>query len=231
VVRLVEGDFARETDYGDDPVGVARTFATAGARTLHLVDLDGARDGRPAQLETIAGVAAAVDGVRVEAAGGLRTEEDVAAAFSAGANRVVVGTKALDQPGFVAGLITRYGADRIVVALDVRDAVAVGHGWQSGQPGIDAADALATLADAGVEVFEVTAIDRDGRLEGPDLSLLESLLALQRGEVIASGGIRSLDDLRAVRDLGCSGAIVGRALYEGRLDLAQAIKALNATPR
>jgi phosphoribosylformimino-5-aminoimidazole carboxamide ribotide isomerase len=225
VVRLVEGDFARETDYGDDPVGVARAFAMAGARTLHMVDLDGAREGRPAQLDTIAAVVAGVQDVRTEAAGGLRTDGDAAAAFAAGADRIVLGTKALDGPAFVAALISRYGADRIVVALDVRAGVAVGEGWRNGAPGIDVDDAMRTLADAAVEIFEVTAIDRDGRLEGPDLALLGRLVALQRGDVIASGGIGSIDDLRAVRDLGCSGAIVGRALYEGSVDLAEAIAA------
>jgi phosphoribosylformimino-5-aminoimidazole carboxamide ribotide isomerase len=231
VVRLVEGDFARETDYGDDPVGVARAFATAGARTLHIVDLDGAREGRPAQLATIADVAAGAKDVRIEAAGGLRTDDDAAAAFGAGADRVVVGTKALGDPAFVARLISHYGAPRIVVALDVRAGIAVGEGWRNGAPGIDVDDAIPTLADAGVEIFEVTAIDRDGRLEGPDLALLGRLVALQRGEVIASGGIRSLDDLRAVRDLGCSGAIVGRALYEGSVDLADAVRWFSGSAR
>jgi phosphoribosylformimino-5-aminoimidazole carboxamide ribotide isomerase len=231
VVRLVEGDFARETDYGDDPVGVARAFAMAGAGMLHIVDLDGAREGRPAQLETIATVAAGVDDVRIEAAGGLRTDDDVAAAFAAGADRVVLGTKALDDPSFAAGVISHYGAALVAVALDVRSGKAVGQGWRSGAPGIDVDRAMRTLADAGIEVFEVTAIDRDGRLEGPDLGLLEALVGVRSGQVIASGGIRSLDDLRAVRDLGCSGAIVGRALYEGRFDLAAAVRSFSGSPR
>jgi phosphoribosylformimino-5-aminoimidazole carboxamide ribotide isomerase len=231
VVRLVEGDFERETDYGDDPVGVARAFATAGARRLHIVDLDGAREGRPAQLETIAGVAAGVADVRIEAAGGLRTEDDAAAVFAVGADRIVVGTKALEELAFVAALISRYGADRIVVALDVRAGLAVGEGWRTGARGIDVDDAMRTLSDAGVAMFEVTAIERDGRLEGPDLGLLGRLAGLERGEIIASGGIRSLDDLRAVRDLGCSAAIVGRALYEGTIDLSDAVGEFSGAAR
>jgi phosphoribosylformimino-5-aminoimidazole carboxamide ribotide isomerase len=225
VVRLIEGDFERETDYGDDPVGVGRAFAMAGARMLHVVDLDGAREGRPTQLAAIAGMAADLGGARLEVAGGLRTEDDVAAAFVAGAHRIVIGTRALDDPVFSAVLVGRYGADRVVVALDVRGGVAVGEGWRRGAPGKVVEDAMRTLADAGIELFEVTAIDRDGRLEGPDLRLLGSLVALHRGQVIASGGIRSLDDLRAVRDAGCSGAIVGRALYEGTVDLREAVAA------
>jgi phosphoribosylformimino-5-aminoimidazole carboxamide ribotide isomerase len=231
VVRLVEGDFARETDYGNDPVGTASAFATAGARMLHVVDLDGAREGRPAQLDTIARLAAAVEAATIEVAGGLRSEDDVAAAFAAGAGRVVVGTKALDEPEFVKGLVARFGADTIVVALDVRGGLAVGQAWRRDAPGIDVDHAMRTLSDVGVVVFEVTAVDRDGRLEGPDVRLLGRLVALERGDVIASGGIRSLDDLRAIRDLGCSGAIVGRALYEGRVDLRAAVGRLSAPAR
>jgi phosphoribosylformimino-5-aminoimidazole carboxamide ribotide isomerase len=230
VVRLVEGDFERETDYGDDPVGVARAFATAGARTLHIVDLDGAREGKPAQLDTIAAVAAGVEDVRIEAAGGLRTDDDAAAAFAAGADRIVLGTKAIDEPAFVAALVSRYGADRVVVALDVRAGVAVGDGWRSGAPGIHVDVAMRRLAGAGVKTFEVTAIDRDGRLEGPDVALLGRVVALGHGEVIASGGIRSLGDLRAVRDLGCSGAIVGRALYEGKMNLSDVVGEFSRAP-
>jgi phosphoribosylformimino-5-aminoimidazole carboxamide ribotide isomerase len=223
-VRLIEGDFERETDYGDDPVGVARGFAAAGARTLHIVDLDGAREGSPVQLQVVAAIAAA--GVaRVEVAGGLRSAADVAAAFAIGADRVVVGTRAIDEPSFAAELVSRHGAGRIVAALDVRDGVAVGHGWREGAPGVEADTGLRALADAGVVTFEVTAISRDGRLEGPDLVLLRRLVELGRGEIVASGGIGSVDDLRAVRDLGCAGSIVGRALYEGRIDLAEAVAA------
>jgi phosphoribosylformimino-5-aminoimidazole carboxamide ribotide isomerase len=224
VVRLVEGDFDRATDYGDDPVGVARGFASAGARTLHIVDLDGAREGRPVQLQAIEAIAA-LGAARIEVAGGLRSAADVAAAFAAGADRVVIATRAIEEPSFAADLESRHGATRIVVALDVRDGLAVGHGWRDGAPGVAPETALQALADAGILTFEVTAIGRDGRLEGPDLVLLRRLVELRRGEIVASGGIGSVDDLRAVRDLGCTGAIVGRALYEGRLDLAEAVAA------
>jgi phosphoribosylformimino-5-aminoimidazole carboxamide ribotide isomerase len=176
------------------------------------------------QLQVIAAIAAA--GVaRVEVAGGLRSEADVAAAFAAGADRAVVGTRAIDEPSFAAELVSRYGAAKIVAALDVRDGVAVGHGWREGAPGVEADTALRALADAGIVTFEVTAIGRDGRLEGPDLALLRRLVELRRGKIVASGGIGSVDDLRTVRDLGCTGVIVGRALYEGRVDLAEAVAA------
>jgi phosphoribosylformimino-5-aminoimidazole carboxamide ribotide isomerase len=224
VVRLVGGDFDRETVYGDDPVAVATSFASAGARWIHLVDLDAARDPAARQSELIAAVVAGVgERSQVEVAGGIRDERAAASALAAGAARVVVGTAALRDPDFAARLVAAHGPERVAVALDVRAGLAFGHAWRLYSPGRGAAQALAALADAGVTTFEVTAIDRDGSLAGPDLGLYERLIALGRGRVIASGGIASLADLRAVRARGCAGAIVGRALYEGRLALADAL--------
>ncbi len=226
VVRLEEGDFERETTFADDPTSVARAFAEGGARWLHVVDLDGARHGAPAHAEVVAAIVAALGRrVAIEVAGGLRTPQAVADVLAAGATRAVVGTAALRDPGFAAGLVALHGPDAIAVALDVRDGQALGEGWRPGATGVDAADALTTLAEAGVTTFEVTAIERDGLLGGPDLDLLGRLVALGRGRVVASGGITSVEDIRAVRALGCLGAIVGRALYEGRLTLADALAA------
>lgn len=225
VVRLAQGDFARVTDYGDDAVSIARRFADAGATALHIVDLDGARAGRPAQVELVGRIAAAVNGrVRCEIAGGLRSPEAVSEALAAGAWRVVVGTAALRDPAFVERLVARHGGDRIVVALDVRDGRAVGDAWRSDAAGRAVEAVLADLAEAGATTFEVTAIERDGLLGGADIELLGRLTALERGDIIASGGVSSLGDLRAVRAIGCAGAIVGRALYEGRIDLAAAVR-------
>jgi phosphoribosylformimino-5-aminoimidazole carboxamide ribotide isomerase len=224
VVRLEQGDFGRETAFSDDPIAVARSFAEAGARWLHVVDLDGARSGEPAHAVVIRDLVHAVgDRVAVEVAGGLRTESSVAAVLAAGATRAVVGTAALRDPAFAGRLVATHGPERVAVAIDVRDGLALGEGWRAGAAGSRAADALAALADQGVRTFEATAIDRDGLLGGPDLELLTELVALGRGEVIASGGVSSVEDLRSVRAIGCGGAIIGRALYEGRLDLAQAI--------
>lgn len=220
VVRLRQGDFAHETAYSDDPVEVARRFADAGAGWLHVVDLDGARTGVPSHGATIGSIVAAVgDRVRVEVAGGLRDEPAVAAALSAGAGRAVVGTAVLRDPAFAGRLVATHGADRVVVAIDVRDGRAIGHGWTTDAAAIDAVEAIERLAVLGVSTFEVTAIERDGVLGGPDLELYERLVQLGRGSIIASGGIATMDDLRHVRALGCTGAIVGRAIYEGRLDL------------
>jgi phosphoribosylformimino-5-aminoimidazole carboxamide ribotide isomerase len=229
VVRLVEGDFARETAYSDDPVAVARSFADGGAIWIHVVDLDGARAGEPVQSATVREIVRAVEGrARCQVAGGLRSEAAVAAALDGGAARAVVGTAAIRDPAFAGRLVARHGADRIVAALDVRGGLALGEGWRPDAPGVRPADALVALADQGVATFAATAIDRDGRLQGPDLDLLAPLVGLGRGRVIASGGIGSLDDLRRVRELGCSGAIVGKALYERRVDLGAAIAALAA---
>jgi len=227
VVRLLGGDFEAETAFSDDPAAIAHGFVAAGARWLHLVDLDGARAGGQPQAGLIREVLAALgEGAACEVAGGLRDRAAVASTLAAGAGRVVVGTAALGQPGFAAELVRTFGPGRVVVALDVRDGQAIGEGWRDGAPGRPAAVALAHLADEGVTLFEVTAIDRDGGLGGPDLTLLERLVRLERGRIIASGGIRSIEDLLAVRSLGCTGAIVGRALYEGSLDLRAAIAAL-----
>lgn len=230
VVRLQEGDFARETIYGDDPVSVARAFADAGAAWLHVVDLDGARAGRPGQTTIVAAIVAEVGSrMHVEVGGGLRDEASISTVLSAGAERVVIGTAALQQPALVGRLVRRHGPERIVVALDVRAGRAVGEGWRTGAAGSPVVDALTRVTDEGVETLAVTAIERDGLLEGPDLELLGRLVDLGRGRIIASGGIGSTADVMAIRRLGCAGAIVGRALYEGRLDLVATIAALATT--
>ncbi len=227
VVRLRRGDFDQVDVFSDEPATVARTFAAAGARWLHVVDLDGARDGRPRHASAIAQILdAAGSSVACEVAGGLRTEEAVGEILAAGARRAVLGTGALRDLPMVTRLILRHGAERIVAAIDVRDGFALGDGWRFGTGGIGVGMAIEQLVDAGVTVFETTAIERDGLLAGPDLDLLSSVVAFSV-EVIASGGIRSLGDLRAVRALGCTGAIVGRALYDGSLELAAALTAVD----
>lgn len=226
VVRLEQGDFARETAFSEDPVAVASAFAEAGARWLHVVDLDGARTGAPVHARVIETIVGAVgDRLRVEIAGGLRDAPAVADVLDAGAARAIVGTSALRDPAVVGRLVATHGPERIAVALDVRGGVAVGDGWRAGAPGVIVEDALVGLADQGITTFEVTAIDRDGLLGGPDVALLARLVGMDRGAIVASGGIGSIDDIRAVRAIGCAGAIVGRALYDGRLTVGDAIRA------
>ena len=232
VVRLEEGDFERETEFSDDPVSVASGFADDGAGWIHVVDLDAARTGRPAHADAIATIIAAVgERLSVEVAGGLRTDEAVATALKAGAARAVLGTAAIRHPVFAGVTVEVHGAARIAVAIDVRGDRAVGDAWSTADAGVDAEDIIRTLADAGVETFEVTAIDRDGLLGGPDLGLYERLVHLDRGAIIASGGIATVTDVQAVRDVGCRGAIIGRALYEGRLSLPDALTAVGRDPR
>jgi phosphoribosylformimino-5-aminoimidazole carboxamide ribotide isomerase len=227
VVRLREGDFACETAYGAHPLTLARAFADAGAAWIHVVDLDGAKAGEPRQLELVVDIVSAVeDRVRIELGGGLRTPGAVERAFACGVSRVAVGTAAIRDPAFARTLVARHGAHRVAASIDVRDGLALGEGWRTGAPGVTVEDAVGRLVEAGVETFEVTAIERDGLMQGPDLRLLRSLVALGGGRIIASGGIGTVVDLHAVRDAGCAGAIVGRALYEGRIDLATAIGAL-----
>lgn len=231
VVRLRQGDFDRETVYGDDPVDVAVGFARAGATWLHVVDLDGARAGSPRQESLIADIVAAVgERMRVEVGGGLRDVASVDAVLETGAARAVLGTAALEDPALAGRLVKRHGPERIVVALDVRDGLAVGSGWLPGTAGVPVVDAASRITDEGVRSLAVTAIDRDGLLEGPDLDLLGRLVALGRAEIIASGGISSTADVLAAARIGCAGAIVGRALYEGRLDLAATLEALRPEP-
>lgn len=229
VVRLAKGDFRRETVYGTDPAAVAESFAAAGTRWIHVVDLDGARDGQRRQVTAIARILGAVgERVRCEVAGGLRDEAAVEAVLQAGAARVVVGTAALRDPGLAGRLISRFGAERVAIALDVRDGVAVGQGWVPGAAGVPADEALSVLSALGARIFVVTAIARDGLLSGPDLDLLRGMVELGRGDIIASAGVTTLEDIAAARKLGCSGAIVGRAIYEGRLDLAGAVRLVEA---
>jgi phosphoribosylformimino-5-aminoimidazole carboxamide ribotide isomerase len=231
VVRLREGDFARERVYDEDPVRVARDLAEQGASWIHLVDLDGARAGERRQTGIVGSIVAATDGggPRFQVAGGLRTPEAVDDVLAAGAARVVIGTAALRDPGFARDAIHRHGADRIAIAIDVREGLAIGDGWVPGAAGVPLAEALERLSSVGVATFVVTAIDRDGLLRGPDLALLQECAGATDAAVVASGGIRSIADLEAARRIGCRGAIVGRAIYDGTLDLAAAIAAVGGS--
>jgi phosphoribosylformimino-5-aminoimidazole carboxamide ribotide isomerase len=227
VVRLRQGDFAQETEYSDDPVAVAMAFVERGVRWLHVVDLDGARAGEPVHGKAIASIVAAVAArAEVEVAGGLRSAAAINDVLGAGAARAVIGSAALADPAFAAAAVERHGPDRIAVALDIRDGQAVGNAWADTAPRRPSDQVIAELTSAGLEWFEVTAIERDGSLEGPNLDLLQSMISLAgHGRVVAAGGITTVEDLLAVRTVGCAGAIVGRGLYEGTFDIDQAIRA------
>jgi phosphoribosylformimino-5-aminoimidazole carboxamide ribotide isomerase len=220
-VRLYQGDYAAETVYSDSPAAVATAFAAAGAPWLHVVDLDAARTG---ELINIAEVEAIVDaaGVPVQYGGGVRTAAAADRLAAAGVARVVIGTAALENPSLVAEVSA---SQPVAVGLDVRGREIAVHGWRSGS-GRTLGDVLA--ATEGAEALVVTQIDSDGTLEGPDMALLAEALAATEVPLIASGGVGSLDDLRRlaslrVRGRDLAGAIVGRAIYERTVDLADAL--------
>jgi phosphoribosylformimino-5-aminoimidazole carboxamide ribotide isomerase len=225
-VRLWQGDYGKETVYGDDPVAQARSFADAGAPWIHVVDLDAAKTGEPVNRSLVAAIAAGVD-VPVQSGGGVRTEAAAEALVEAGVARVVIGTAALEDPDLVRRLAGRFP---VAVGLDARgDDVAV-RGWTEGS-GRSPADVAAAFADAGVAALVVTEISRDGTLEGPDLDGLAAILAATEIDVIASGGVGSVEHLRRLAALEAggrrlSGAILGRALYEGTVELAEGLAAV-----
>jgi phosphoribosylformimino-5-aminoimidazole carboxamide ribotide isomerase len=223
-VRLVQGDYGRETAYDDDPVDAARRWLGQGAQALHVVDLDGARAGEPRNLDHVKRIADEVD-VPVQLGGGLRNADAVTAALQAGAERVVLGTAAIAEPQLVAALADEHG-ERIVVGVDARSGHVAVEGWER-DTGATPAETIAQLADRGVRRFVFTPVDVDGTLAGPAVEELRDVAeaAEQAGaELIYSGGVGSLDDLRALRETSLpslAGVIVGRALYEGRFTVAE----------
>lgn len=238
-VRLRQGDYADETVYSDDPVAMVEAFARAGAAWIHVVDLDAARTGEPVNRPVVAAMcaAAAAFGVAVQSGGGVRSHAAASALLEAGAARVVVGTKAVQDPAFVRELAVAHpGA--IAVGLDTRttpDGVreVAAHGWTVGS-GVALGAALEALADAGAVAVIVTDIGRDGMLTGPDIDGLDFVLGATPMQVIASGGVSSLDDLRVLRGLrsggrSLAGAIAGKAIYERRFDVAAAVAACRGT--
>lgn len=229
VVQLTQGDFDRERVHGDDPVAVAQGFVAAGARWIHTVDLDAARSGAPLNRDLIGAIAAGVD-VPVQAGGGVRSAAAAAALADLGVARVVMGTAAMEDPDLVATIAAR---QPVALGLDVRGREVAVRGWADGS-GVEWPEALRRLADAGAEAVIVTQIEVEGLMLGSDTSGLAEVLAATELDVIASGGIGNLDDLLAVAavaagDRRLAGAIVGTAIYEGRMDVAAAVAALEAS--
>jgi Phosphoribosylformimino-5-aminoimidazole carboxamide ribonucleotide (ProFAR) isomerase len=226
-VRLLRGDFAAETIYDADPVSVARDFETQGARWIHVVDLDAARTGTASNLTAIEAICAAVS-CPVQAGGGVRSVEAAGALFSAGVERVIIGTAAVEHPDLV-DVLCQLHAGHVGVGLDAHGREVAVRGWVAGS-GRNLLDLAQRFAQSGVSALVVTEIGRDGTLEGPDLEQLAAVLAMTSTPVIASGGVGTLDDLRALAELGAngrrlSGAIAGRALYEQRFSVAEGIAA------
>lgn len=232
VVRLAQGDYDRETTYGDDPLAAAQAYAAQGARWLHLVDLDAARAGGYTLLPLLQQIRAST-GLQVQTGGGVRSHRDVAALLQAGASRVVIGSLSVRAPLQVLGWLDEFGPERVTVALDARqDAAGVWqlpiHGWTEGS-GV-ALDALAVrYAQAGLVHLLCTDIARDGMLTGPNFALYRHLVALlPQVQVQASGGVHAVTDVSQARAAGCGGIVLGRALLEGRFTLAQAFAQADA---
>ncbi|MET1002049.1 MAG: 1-(5-phosphoribosyl)-5-[(5-phosphoribosylamino)methylideneamino]imidazole-4-carboxamide isomerase [Acidimicrobiia bacterium] len=227
VVRLKQGDYARETQYSDDPVEIAQHFEAGGARWIHVVDLDAARSGVLSNRDVVVAICKAVS-CKVQCGGGVRTAEAAHALLEGGAARVVIGTAAVEHPELIDALTLRFHG-RIAIGLDARGRDVATHGWESAS-GRDLLDLARSFDRPGVGALVVTEIGRDGMLQGPDLEQLAAVLEVVRLPVIASGGVATIHDLRQLAMLSVAGrklagAITGAALYEGKFTVAEGIAA------
>lgn len=221
VVRLYQGDYDQMTVYGADPCAVARDFIAAGAKYLHVVDLDGAKDGTLANFESIAAIAKQ-GGLYIEVGGGIRSEERIQQYLDLGVDRCILGTIAVKDFGFTARMAQKYG-DKIAVGVDARDGYVAINGWKelSSETGIAFCQ---RLADVGVKTVIYTDISRDGAEKGTNLELYRELANIEGLNITASGGVSSLEELRELQAIGTHAAILGKALYTGRLDLKTVIE-------
>ena len=221
VVRLYQGDYDKMTVYGADPCAVAREFTAAGAGYLHVVDLDGAKEGTLANFDTIAAIAKQ-GGLYMEVGGGIRTEERIRRYLDLGVGRCILGTIAVKDFEFTARMARTYG-DKIAVGVDARDGYVAVSGWleTSREKSVDF---CRRLRDAGVQTVIYTDISRDGAEQGTNLAVYRELAGIEGLNITASGGVSSLEELKALRDMGIPAAILGKALYTGRLDLKEVIK-------
>ncbi|MEI6663370.1 MAG: HisA/HisF-related TIM barrel protein [Actinomycetes bacterium] len=227
-VRLRKGDYGDEIQYDASPAEASRGFVADGAEVLHVVDLDGARSGRPEQLDVLASIRASID-VPIQYGGGLREIDDLRSAAAAGADRLVLGTAAVSDPALVARAVDEFG-ERIVASVDARDGFAATDGWTEASKEASS-DLIERLAGIGVSSFVYSAIERDGTLEGPAVEEVVSIAQVIRGEFLYAGGIGSLEDLRVLAALDAPslvGVIVGRALHENRFTATDAVAALAA---
>ena len=220
-VRLIQGEKDRETVYSDSPADVARKWQAAGAEMIHVVDLDGAFTGKPQNIDALDAILAAVN-VPVELGGGLRTDADVDAVIEFGVARAIIGTRATDSPEWIGELCKRHPG-KIAAGIDARDGMVAVEGWVE-DSGIDATDLARKMAGLGVCAIIFTDISRDGMLIGPNLAATQALAASVSVPVVASGGVSSLDDVRRLKATDVSAAIIGKALYTGAIDLAEAIR-------
>ncbi len=225
-VRLLQGDYDRQVNYQDDPLEVVRRFEQAGARWLHVVDLDGAREGRPCNIETIHAIAAGTR-LNVEVGGGIRDDATVEELLATGVARTVIGTQALRDWAWFEALVHRPAHHhRIVLGLDARDGRLAVQGWTE-QTDQTASEVAERVADWPLSAIVYTDIARDGMLSGPNVEAVGQLARVSKVPVVASGGVTTLDDVRRLVELPIEGMIVGRAIYEGQFDLDEAIRIVN----
>jgi phosphoribosylformimino-5-aminoimidazole carboxamide ribotide isomerase len=225
-VRLVQGDYARETVFGHDPAAMARQWVAAGGRQLHLVDLDGAREGHTVNRAAIAAIVQAVD-VPCELGGGIRDEATVRELLSLGLTRLVVGTQAIKHPDWFRGMCRQYPG-RLAVGIDARDGRVATEGWRETSE-VAATELARSLAGEPLAAIIYTDIAQDGMLSGPNLAAMAEMAAAVTVPVVASGGVTTAEDVRRLARTGVAGCIIGRALYEGTLILSEAIAAAQAT--
>lgn len=220
-VRLVKGDYAQKTVYSDNPAEVARSFAAAGAKYLHVVDLEGAKDGGTPNLETIRNIVEK-GGLLVEVGGGIRSEEVIKKYLDAGVFRVILGTAAVQNPAFLEEMVQKYG-EKIAVGVDIKDGMVAIKGWTevSAESCFDFCEKLQKL---GVKTIICTDISKDGLLSGTNLELYKELSEKFSVDIVASGGVTTLDDVKKLADMGMYGAILGKALYTGNIDLKAAVE-------
>ncbi len=220
-VRLKKGNFDTVHQVAEDPIATARTFQAAGARWIHMVDLDGARSGERINAPIVAAVAQ-LPGIRVELGGGLRTMEDLRAADRSGVYRLCIGSAAVSDPDFVRSAVRQYG-ERIAVGIDALEGTVRVSGWEQ-DSGLDCLSFAKEMESIGVRTIIFTDISTDGMLSGPSFAWLERLQQSVSCRIIASGGVAQLNDILALRDMGLYGAIIGKAYYAGTIDLVQAIR-------
>ena len=219
-VRLKQGDYAQETVFGADPAAMAQRWVSEGATYLHLVDLDGAKEGRPTNGRSIRAIVKAA-GVPCQLGGGLRTENDIHEALSWGVTRVIVGTKALESPAWLGQMAQRFPG-RIVLGIDAKNGKVATGGWLDVSE-IDALDLARQCARPPLSAIIYTDISRDGMMQGANVSAMAAMAAAVPVPVIASGGVTNLDDVRRLQESGLAGCIIGRALYEGQLSLREVV--------
>lgn len=220
-VRLVRGDYAQKTVYSTDPAAVAQGFRDCGAQYIHIVDLEGARDGGTPNVATVENILKQ-SGLKAEIGGGVRTEEVIRRYLDAGAMRVILGTAAVSQPDFLADMLQKYG-EQIAVGVDIRDGMVAIHGWTelSQWSCFDFCERLNTL---GAKTVICTDISKDGLLGGANMALYQELSARFDMDFVASGGVSSINDIRTLKQMGLYGAILGKALYTGGIDLKEAVR-------